>query len=169
VHDAVEAFVDINQNWPYRTPEVYAPELSKDIAAFWTARNHSKSHDKEKSTKALQERLDVIANLPSSLPYMAMKGFAANVAPWSVCAMQWATASQHLIAMLEALDDNDKSKAKSEFNEAQKWVKMTNATTVSTINDNNVIVPDSVTPITGDGVFDWFLGNATAVYQDKGM
>ena len=173
VHDALTAFVDINQNWPYRAPEVYAPELSKDIAAFWAAYHahglSSSKHTNRGPTKTLKQRLDILTEAPNLLSHMAMEGFASDVAPWSTCAMQWATACQHLIAMLEAVEYGDKRTAKREFNAAQEWVKKTNATTVSSLNSNNQVVPNSITPITGDGVFGWFLGNATAVYKKQGF
>ncbi|CAG8038180.1 unnamed protein product [Penicillium nalgiovense] len=35
VHDALLAFTDLNQNWPYQNPQVNATQLSNDIAAFW--------------------------------------------------------------------------------------------------------------------------------------
>ncbi|KAJ6439308.1 beta-N-acetylhexosaminidase [Purpureocillium lavendulum] len=164
VHEALVAFVDINQNWPYRTPTVNAPQLSKDIAAFWAARKGSSSSGKD-GAKALRDRLALLTTLPKVLPRLAMKGFATDTAPWSTLAMQWATACQHLVAMLDALDHGDKNKATKEFNTAQEWVNKTKAKTVSGLNDDGEVIPDAITPVTGDGAFDTFLANATTIYK----
>lgn len=165
VHEAVLAFVDINQNWPYRNSTESAPELMKDIAAFWAAR---KSGNKD-GEKALAGRLKRIASLPDVLPDMAMKAFATEVAPWSTVAMQWAKASQHIIAMLEAIDAGDKAKADEEYKAAQEWVEKTTAKTVSKLGDDGNIEPNAITPTTGDGVFDSFVGNATTIYKRQDL
>ncbi|KAJ5880686.1 uncharacterized protein N7473_011739 [Penicillium subrubescens] len=169
VHDALLAFVDINQNWPYRTPEVHSPELSKDIAAFWAARQASSKikPGPGDGQSALEKRLALLTTLPNVLPRMAMKGFADDVAPWATVAMQWAKACQHLITMLGAIDDGDKTKADSEFNLAQEWVNKTKAKTVNDRNDAGQELPNSITPITGDGSFDAFLANATTIYEGQ--
>ncbi|KFY38809.1 hypothetical protein V495_06355 [Pseudogymnoascus sp. VKM F-4514 (FW-929)] len=167
VHDAVLAFADLNQNWPYRDAIVNAPQLNQDIAAFWTARNASSKHGNSHNdgTAALRKRLALLTTLPDVLPRMAMKGFAADVDPWSTVAMQWATACQHLIAMLDALDAGNKKVATAEFNTAQVWVNKTLAKTVNDSSDNGTFIPNSITPTTGDGAFDTFLANSTSIYK----
>lgn len=169
VHDALLAFVDLNQNWPYRSPQVHSPQLSKDIAAFWAARETSPKaeHGYANGEAALINRLALLTTLPDVLPRMAMKGFSTDVAPWSTVAMQWAKACQHLITMLHALDDGDQTKADSEFKAAQDWVNRTKAKTVNDRNDQGEELPNSITPITGDGSFDLFLANATAIYKGQ--
>ncbi|KAJ5235162.1 beta-N-acetylglucosaminidase-domain-containing protein [Penicillium citrinum] len=167
VYDAVVAFADINQNWPYRSPEVHAPELSSDVTAFWSSYNSSSGSSHNKAESALENRLALFTTLPDVLPSMDMKGFASDVAPWSTVVMQWARASQHLISMLHAIKDNDKTKADTEFKAAQSWVKKTKAKTVDDRNDDGEDLPNSITPITGDGVFDKFLANATAIYKNQ--
>jgi hypothetical protein len=174
VHDAVVAFADLNQNWPYRTAVVNAPLLNKDIAAFWAARNassgkygNSNGNVKHDGSSALRNRLALLTTLPDVLPRMAMKGFASDVAPWSTLAMQWATACQHLIAMLDALDDGDKSKADSEFNAAQVWINKTTAMTVNDRNNQGQDLPNSITPITGDDAFNTFVANSTSIYKGQ--
>ncbi|KFZ19239.1 hypothetical protein V501_00752 [Pseudogymnoascus sp. VKM F-4519 (FW-2642)] len=170
IHDAVLAFADLNQNWPYRDAIVNAPLLNKDIAAFWTARKAASSkhgNGKKDGTAALRNRLALLTTLPDVLPRMAMKGFAADVAPWSTVAMQWATACQHLIAMLDALDKGDRGKAGREFDVAQAWVNKTLAKTVNDSSDNGTFIPNSITPITGDGAFDTFLANSTTIFKGQ--
>lgn len=167
VNEAVVAFADINQNWPYRSPEVHAPQLSRDIAAFWKSYNHSSKSSNGEKDSALKARLELLATLPDVLPKMDMKGFASDVEPWSTVAMQWAKACQHLINMMEAVKDGDKTKADSEFKAAQGWVKRTKAKTVDDRNDDGEDLPNSITPITGDGAFDMFLANATTVYKSQ--
>jgi hypothetical protein len=162
VLDALTVFADINQNWPYREPDVHAPQLSKDVDAFWAAR---KASDKN-GQKALRERLALIKTVPDALPKMPIEGFAPDVKPWSTLAMQWATACEHFIAMLDALDAGDKTTADSEYKSAQEWVAKTSAKTVSKIEDGKV-VENGITPTTGDGVFDKFAEDATEVYKSQ--
>ncbi|KAJ5698642.1 hypothetical protein N7462_000647 [Penicillium macrosclerotiorum] len=167
VHGALLAFVDLNQNWPYRSPQIHSPQLSSDITAFWAARKAS-PHTKSRHTNgesALINRLALLTTLPDVLPRMEMKGFANDVAPWSTVAMQWAKACQHLIAMLHALDEGHKTEAHSEFTAAQGWVNKTKTKTVNDRNDEGQELPKSIIPITGDGLFDKFLANATAIYK----
>ncbi|KAJ5164372.1 uncharacterized protein N7500_006202 [Penicillium coprophilum] len=161
VHNAVIAFTDLNQNWPYQDPVTNAPQLSKDIEAFWAARKAGNSD----GTKALKDRLALIITIPDVLPKMATKGFATDVAPWSTLAKQWATACQHLISMLEALDAKDQSKADAEFNSAKEWVEKTKAKTVDDRNGDGEDLPKSIVPTTGDKAFDKFLADATAIYN----
>lgn len=164
VQDAVVAFVDINQSWPYRKPTNNATMLSHDIDAFWASRA---AGGKKDGARPLNDRLKLIVSLPDVLPKMAMKQFATEVAPWSTCAMQWATASQHYIAMLDAIDAGDKSKADSEHTAAQEWVAKTKAKTVSSLGDDGQIKPNSITPVTGDTVFDQFAAKAEAAYKGQ--
>ncbi|CAG8067329.1 unnamed protein product [Penicillium nalgiovense] len=163
VHDALPAFIDLNQNWPYQNPQVNATQLNNDIAAFWTAREA----DTSDGTEALKDRLELIISIPDVLPKMAMKAFATDVAPWATVAKQWATACKHLISMLEALDDKDQSTADAEFNYAKEWVEKTKAKTVDDRNAQGEDLPKSIVPITGDGAFDKFLTDATAIYNGK--
>ncbi|OQE88317.1 hypothetical protein PENNAL_c0017G04719 [Penicillium nalgiovense] len=163
VHDALLAFIDLNQNWPYQNPQVNATQLNNDIAAFWTAREA----DTSDGTEALKDRLELIISIPDVLPKMAMKAFATDVAPWATVAKQWATACKHLISMLEALDDKDQSTADAEFNYAKEWVEKTKAKTVDDRNAQGEDLPKSIVPITGDGAFDKFLTDATAIYNGK--
>ncbi|KAJ6188575.1 hypothetical protein N7519_003483 [Penicillium mononematosum] len=163
VHNALIAFTDLNQNWPYQNPQVNATQLNKDITAFWTAREAGTSD----GTEALKDRLELIISIPDVLPDMAMKAFATDVAPWATVAKQWATACKHLIVMLEALDDKDQSTADAEFNSAKEWVEKTKAKTVDDRNAQGEDLPRSIVPTTGDGAFDKFLTDATAVYNGK--
>lgn len=163
VHNALIAFTDLNQNWPYQNPQVNATQLNKDITAFWTARKAGTSD----GTGALKDRLELIISIPDVLPDMAMKAFATDVAPWATVAKQWATACKHLITMLEALDDKDQSTADAEFNSAKEWVEKTKAKTVDDRNAQGEDLPKSIVPTTGDGAFDKFLTGATAIYDGK--
>jgi hypothetical protein len=160
VHKALVAFVDLNQNWPYREPQIFAPMLSHDIADFWTSRRSQDGSDRQ----PLVERLQLITEIPERLSGMDMDGFASDVAPWSTAAMQWAKACQHLITMLDELDDGNKSKADEEFGRAQEWIEKTKEKTVETLDREGN--PDSYAPNVGDGAFQAFVGNATAIYED---
>ncbi|OAA74088.1 Beta-N-acetylglucosaminidase [Cordyceps fumosorosea ARSEF 2679] len=166
VREALAAFADINQNWPYRNSTESAPKLSAAIAAFWAARRSGGSGGKQ-GGGALESRLELIAGVPDALPGMAMKPFAPEVAPWTAVAMQWAKASQHALTMLAAVDAGDKDRADEEFKAVQAWVDKTKAKTVSSLGDDGKVVPNSITPTTGDGVFDAFIANATAIYKGQ--
>ncbi|KAK2755738.1 hypothetical protein FQN54_005888 [Arachnomyces sp. PD_36] len=157
VYDALVAFSDLNQLWPYREPEINSPALYKDMEAFWASQNSSSA--------ALSARLSLLTTLPDVLPNMAMKGFASDVEPWSTLAMQWATACQHLISMLQALDAGDQDKADSEYESAQEWVEKTKAKTVDDRDENGEDLPNSIVPVTAEKAFTEFLANATAVYE----
>lgn len=161
VLEALMAFVDINQSWPYRTPTEYAPALSRDIAAFWAARKAGDA----KGRKPLMDRLALFAELPDRLVPMAMKPFAPEVKPWSTVALQWANACQHMIKAVDAKDKGDQATADAEYKAAQGWVDKTKEKTVASLNDAGVTVPNSITPTTGDNVFDKFVADATAIYK----
>ncbi|KAL2867749.1 beta-N-acetylhexosaminidase family protein [Aspergillus lucknowensis] len=167
VHEAVLAFADLNQNWPYREPEVNSPQLSKDMAAFWSARNASSTKGKKDGTQPLRDRLALLTTLPDVLPRMAMTGFATDVEPWSTLAMQWATACQHLIATLDALDKEDKTAADREFEVAQTWIEKTKAKTVDDRNSEGEDLPNSITPVTGQEAFGGFVNRTTSIYNSQ--
>ncbi|KAJ5959442.1 uncharacterized protein N7479_006592 [Penicillium vulpinum] len=163
VHTALVAFVDLNQNWPYQSPEVNAPKLSDDITAFWAARKAGTTD----GTKALKDRLALIVTIPDVLPGMTNQGFVKDVAPWATLAGQWATACQHLISMLEALDAKDQTTADAELASANEWIAKTKAKTVDDRTAAGEALPKSIVPLTGDKVFDSFVTDATAVYNGE--
>lgn len=163
-HQALVAFVDLNQNWPYRKPEYFAPELNKDINSFWAARNASVGEHR-KGGQALRKRLDLLSKLPDLLARMDMKGFPADVEPWSTAAMQWANALQDLLDMLDAIDSDNKVKAEEKFKSAQTWVEKTKEKTVKTLDREGN--PDEYAPNIGDGAFQKFLADASAVFKGE--
>lgn len=151
VHEALVAFVDLNQNWPYREPEIFAPELAKDIKAFW-----------DDDTKPLSKRLRLLTKVSDLLSEMDMQGFASDVKPWSDAASQWAKACENLVDMLDALDKGNKEKADKKLEEAKKWIEMTKKKTVETLDREGN--PDSYAPNVGDGLFQKFYNDTTSVY-----
>ncbi|KAJ5788666.1 hypothetical protein N7457_003656 [Penicillium paradoxum] len=158
VQDALDAFVDLHQNWPYRNPAVNSPKIDADIKAFWAARK-----DSSDGAQPLSDRLKLLATVPDVLPGMAMKGFANDVAPWADVVMQWATACQHLITMLEAIDGGDTAKADSEYKSAEEWIEKTKAKTVDDRDSSGTDIPDSIVPAVGGDAFTKFLSDAKAV------
>lgn len=159
VHEAVVAFADLNQNWPYRKPVVNSPQLNKDLAAFWTARNSTSTSDNR--TQPLRNRLALLTTLPDVLPQMAMKGFATDVAPWSTLAMKWAHACQHLVGTLDALDAGNMNKADKEFKAAKEWVEKTKAKTVEDRDGT------PIAPVVGKEAFNSFLNATAAIYKSQ--
>ena len=166
VHEGLVAFVDLNQNWPYRTPKVFSPQLSKDMESFWDSLEVSSAgNDNSYGERPLRERLVLLTRLPNLLPEMAMKGFASDVEPWSTAAMQWARACQNLMSMLDAIADGDTEKADTEYEKALEWVKKTEKKTVETLDREGN--PDAYAPNVGDGMFQYFLVNATEIYKGQ--
>lgn len=153
VHEALVAFVDLNQNWPYRTPEIFAPELAEDIKTFWD----------EDDAKPLRKRLQLLTKLPKLLSKMAMKDFATDVKPWSVAASQWAEALEDLIDGLDALDKGNNKKANKKLKEAEAWIEKTKKKTVETLDREGN--PDSYAPNVGDGLFGKFYNDTLSVYE----
>lgn len=162
VNEAVVTFVDLNQNWPYRKPEIHAPALSKDMEAFWKSRE-AKSTGKRCGSRELRKRLNIITDLPKLLPRMVMKGFASDVKPWSDSASFWAHACLELIDMLELLDKNKKAQAKKKYESAMGWVEKTKEETIDTLTREGE--PDTYAPKVGDGLFDNFVEEATKLYK----
>ncbi|EER37816.1 conserved hypothetical protein [Histoplasma capsulatum H143] len=167
IREALVAFSDLNQNWPYRKPEVHSPALDKDIEAFWAGRSaRGKGHDR---SRQLRKRLELLTQLPRTLPRMAMKAFAAEVAPWATVASQWAHACEHLISMLDAHDKGQRGKAAREFKAALEWVEKTKEKTVDDRNEKGEDLPKSIVPHVAEQAFTGFLGNATAIYKGESV
>ncbi|PGG98163.1 hyaluronoglucosaminidase [Blastomyces parvus] len=165
VHEALVAFSDLNQNWPYRTPEVHSPALDKDIEAFWAGRSErGRGND---GSKPLRKRLQLLSKLPETMPRMAMKEFATDVEPWTTVASQWAKACEHLINMLDAHDKGQEKKAEREFKAAQEWIEKTKEKTVDDRNGKGEDLPNSIVPHVAEQAFVGFLGNATAIYKGE--
>ncbi|MFC6707991.1 beta-N-acetylglucosaminidase domain-containing protein [Flexivirga alba] len=153
---ALRTFADLNQEWPYRASTQKAPALSKDIAAFWQARSGGSSG----ATPALDQRLAAIVALPRTLAGMAQPGFARDAAPWVNAAAKWATALQHEIAMLTALDAGDGSTATREYFAAQDAVADAKKPTVPDQGSNGEPEPNQIVPSVGDGAFEAFTTKA---------
>jgi hypothetical protein len=165
VREALVAFVDLNQHWPYRQPEIFAPALSKDVKAFWEARSSKSWLTPQSGTRALRNRLKLLSKLPDTLSRMEEKKFALDVKPWSVAAMQWAEACEELISMLELLDKGKKEQAGEKLKKAEEWIEKTKEKTIDTLDREGN--PDAFAPKIGDGVFEEFLKDATAIYEGK--
>lgn len=165
VREALVAFVDLNQNWPYREPEIFAPELSKDVKAFWESRRSKSWTAKHHGARALRNRLSILAKLPSTLSKMDEKKFALDVEPWTMATMQWAKACEELISMLELLDKGKEKQAAEKLKKAEAWIEKTKEKTIDTLDREGN--PDTYSPKVGDGVFEQFLEDATAIYEGK--
>ncbi|OAR00735.1 hypothetical protein LLEC1_00218 [Akanthomyces lecanii] len=89
-------------------------------------------------------------------------------ASWSAVIRELAGKDEGVRRVLLAFADinqNWPAKADEEYKAAQGWVEKTKAKTVDSLGDDGKIVPKSITPTTGDGVFDAFIANATTIYQ----
>ena len=162
VREALVAFADLNQSWPYRDDVVHAPALSADVEEFWAAYEAGDAS----GAKALRERLSVIRSLPEVLPAMAEPGFAADAEPWIDAAAQWATALTHEIAMLEAVVADDGATATAELFAAHEWIARTTEPTVDDQGGDGVRRENVLVPSVGDGVFEEFSDRATAAYAE---
>lgn len=153
---ALRTFADLNQEWPYRADTQKAPALNKDIAAFWKSREDRSG----RGGRALQARLSDITALPRSLRGMAQPGFASDAKPWINAASRWATALQHEIAMLHALDKGDGSRASREYFAAQAAITDAKKPTVPDQGSDGTPKPNSIVPSVGDGAFETFTAKA---------
>lgn len=153
--EALRTFADLNQEWPYRASTQKAPALSKDVAAFWTARE-----DGTTGGAALAERLAAIVALPRTLSGMAQPGFTSDTQPWIDAASLWAKALQHEIAMLRALDAGDGSTATREYFAAQQQTERAKQPTVPDQGSDGEPKPNVIVPSVGDGAFEAFTAKA---------
>jgi len=166
VREALEAFVDLNQSWPYpadRPGQEYAPQLSADVEAFWQAREDG---DEGGARQALADRLAVIREAPQTLAGMAEPGFYADVEPWVVAASQWASALEHDLEMLDAVARRDGEGAAAAFLAAREQVALTDEPTVDDQGGDGVLRPDVIVPTVGDGVFQQFDADAVDALAD---
>ena len=155
---ALRVFADLNQSWPYRTPDTHAPALTAAIDAFWAVR------DKGSVDSSLKDRLAAIVRLPEALAGMRQQGFFQDTRPWINAASQWARAGQHFVTMLDAIDAGDGAKATNEYLAAQKQVELAKRPTVDDQGSDGVLHKAVIVPSVGDGVFDAFAKKASAQF-----
>lgn len=155
---ALRVFADLNQSWPYRTPDTHAPELSAAVDAFWAARA------KGSADSSLKSRLAAIVALPEALAGMSQQGFRRDAKPWITAASQWASASQHLVKMLDAIDADDGATATTEYLAARKQIDLAKQPTVDDQGSDGVLHKAVIVPSVGDGVFEAFVTKASAEY-----
>lgn len=160
IRTALRTFADLNQNWPYRASTQQAPELNKDIAAFWAARDGGSAT----GAAALSQRLAEIVRLPKILAGMAQPGFDGDAGPWIDAASLWATALQHQIAMLQAVDRGDGATATKEYFAAEQAISDAKKPTVSDQGSDGKPVADAIVPSVGDGAFEAFTTRADAEF-----
>lgn len=165
IQTALTAFVDLYQFWTYSDNPIYAPQLSADIKAYWAARADDDPNTDDDT--AFSRRLTLLKALPDVLSRMPISAVASDVGPWIQVAAQWATACEHLIATLNAIDVDDKAKADSEYKIAKQWVAKTKVKTITTLGDDGQPKVNSTAAISGDGLFDTFYKNVTDAYNDQ--
>ncbi|MBB1510396.1 beta-N-acetylglucosaminidase domain-containing protein [Tessaracoccus sp. MC1756] len=161
VREALEVFVDLNQDWrPYRPSSPQAPALGADIAAFWAAHDAGTAA----GTQPLKERLATIAGLEESLAGMAMTGFYDDSLPWIQAATEWATALSEAVVGLEELAADDGSGAAASF--LASAAERKKASTTYRVDGLNGLTPvaDRYIPKVGDTRFDTFLQEAYGRY-----
>jgi beta-N-acetylglucosaminidase./F5/8 type C domain. len=159
---ALQTFVDLNQDWkPYRPSSQDAPELSADVSAFWTAYAAGDAA----GMKPLQDRLEVIAALPTTLRGMAQPGFYTDAKPWIDAASQWAQALQKQVTALTAITARDGETATDAIHAAATLRTQALQPTVSDLGSNGAVTPDVIVPSVGDGVFGTFYDRAVAAYN----
>jgi len=163
VRDALTAFVDLNQSWtPYRSTSQFAPALSADIDAFWKAYQVGDAA----GMKPLEDRLATIIAAPDTLKKMVQSGFYADAAPWIAAAAHWASAMRDEITSLVAMKAGDGEKATRAILASFEEVSGAKQKTVPDLGGNDQVVPDSIVPAVGDGVFQAFNDKAHSLYND---
>lgn len=161
VQQALTAFADLNQLWPYRDDVVRAPALTADVEEFWAG------YEADQDTShALRDRLGVIQDLPQTLSQMAQPGFFRDTEPWVVAATQWAAALEHDADMLAATADDDGVLAADAFLSAQEQIALAGRATVDDQGEDAVLHENVIVPTVGDGVFDEFDADALAAFGD---
>jgi len=162
VRTALRTFSDLNQNWPYRASTQNAPELNKDISAFWASRADGSAG----GTDALSARLAEIVGLPTSLAGMAQPGFYSDTKPWIDAASHWASAMQHQLVMLQAIDEGDGAAATREYFAAQQEIAEAGKPTVPDQGSDGKPVANAIVPTVGDGAFEAFTAKADSQFLD---
>ncbi|MPV48416.1 carbohydrate-binding protein, partial [Pseudactinotalea sp. HY160] len=155
VQEALTAFADLNQSWPYRGAVVYAPALGADIDAYDAG-----------DEQPLRDRLALIAAAPQILAGMAEPGFYADSEPWIDAAAHWATALDHELDLLTALESDYGVTAADAFLAARAQVALAHAKTVDDTGGDGVLHEDVIVPTVGDGRFDTFDADAMATFTD---
>ncbi|MFE6971058.1 beta-N-acetylglucosaminidase domain-containing protein [Isoptericola sp. NPDC057653] len=160
VRAALGLFVDLNQNWPYRSGSPKAPGLSADVDAFWAA--YDAGDDAGRA--ALLDRLGAIEDLPRSLAPMAEPGFVADATPWIDAASQWASALLAESRMLAALEAGDAATASARAAEAREQLALAGRATVDDQGSDGVHQEDQIVPSVGDGRFEEFSAKAFRIF-----
>jgi hyaluronoglucosaminidase len=162
VRRALDVFVDLNLNWPYRDGSPKAPALSADVEAYQAAYEDGAQDGRA----ALRTRLNQITKLPRTLEAMASQGFVDDTKPWMVAASQWAQGLKEQDRMLTALEDGALKKASKAAASAKASFRAATAATVPDQREDGVYTEDQITPSVGDGVFEVFIAWAWAQLRD---
>lgn len=155
VQQALRAFVDLNQSWPYpenRPGQEYAPELSADMDSFWEAINAGDLPE----TTPLEERLQLLSTINEPLSKMAEPGFYGDVKPWSDLTQQWAGVLLQDVATLRALNESYGETASRQFIASRDALVATLEATVDDQDSAGVYRENQIVPTTGDGKFNEF-------------
>ncbi|UEJ81303.1 beta-N-acetylglucosaminidase domain-containing protein [Brachybacterium halotolerans subsp. kimchii] len=162
VRRALDVFVDLNVNWPYRDGSPKAPALSADVEAYRKAYEAGSPGGRQD----LRTRLNRITKLPRTLEAMASQGFVDDTRPWMTAASQWAQGLTEQDRMLTALEDGALKKASKAAASAKASLRAATAATVPDQGDDGVYREDQITPSVGDGVFEVFIAWAWAQLRD---
>lgn len=95
---------------------------------------------------------------------MDQQGFLQDARPWATAASQWARASQHFVAMLDAIDVGDGLKATNEYLAAQRQIDLAKCPTVDDQGSDGIPHKNVIVPSVGDGIFEAFARKATAQF-----
>lgn len=149
VQAAVQAFVDLNQDWQDDELTPSAPRLRRDIQGFWSDYDAGKAPSGD-----LLRRAELLQNLPVLLPRMAEPGFAADAEHWAGAAAEYARGVEDAIAMLEAARHGDLETV------AGSRRKVESALTAAGARTQPTLALGVVTPVLGDSELKTFLEEA---------
>ncbi|MFE6974102.1 beta-N-acetylglucosaminidase domain-containing protein [Streptomyces sp. NPDC057682] len=146
--EALRAFADANYSSALNTRK--APELSAEIAAYWTSGDAGR----------LSSVLNTLGSAPAVLRAgLADRGFLTDSGPWLDATRAWATASDTALRMVEAARAGQGSRAWQLRQELPAQVERAESFTYTGLDGRAVPV------LVGDGQLDGFVTAALAEHD----
>ena len=163
VHQALQAFVDLNQSWENHLPEekdVRAPLLNELLAAFnEELKKDPTSAAYQKAKAALLAHLKLISQAPETLKGMAEQGFYTDALPWIQAAAAWADASINGMELYELIEKETLTAEKRNqlSHDLLAAYELSQEPGVDRQGSYQLGRPLTIIPKVGDGAFEKFL------------
>lgn len=163
VHQALQAFVDLNQSWENHLPEekdVRAPLLNELLAAFnEELKKDPTSAAYQKAKADLLAHLKLISQAPETLKGMAEQGFYTDALPWIQAAAAWADASVNAVELYELIEKDDLTAEKLNMlsRELLAAYALSQQPGIDRQGSYQLDRPLTIIPKVGDGAFEKFI------------